>query len=249
MESSSATGWKPVSRLAKAIEDFEPNGKHQIEVLFGDTVEIYEEYQGWYRGAVVSRGKKERGIFPSNFVVIVRAPSASISSGNDSPTSSPTSTPLSSSPIAPSPFALNSSLLLKSLQASHSASVTDSQTSSLQSSTYQPSSAMKEVNDVLNEWQGLLKSHYSERRISDFNNLKERIGKIIALARLIMRAETAGHEEEKNELVRKVQKKIESGKRSMGLELSIRLPTGQIASLSNTGPVELLELVILRFYI
>lgn len=45
-----------------AVADFTPNGRHQIQLEFGDKMRVSERLEGWYRGVNLSSG--EKGIFP-----------------------------------------------------------------------------------------------------------------------------------------------------------------------------------------
>ena len=56
-------------RLGIAIHNYEGKGLHKLSLMFGDVVILYEECQGWYRGALYYDQNK-KGIFPASYVHI-----------------------------------------------------------------------------------------------------------------------------------------------------------------------------------
>ena len=61
--------WKPTkkAKYGVAIYNFDGKVRHGLSLDIGDTVQIMEECQGWYRG-FCTRNKHVKGIFPISYI-------------------------------------------------------------------------------------------------------------------------------------------------------------------------------------
>jgi len=66
--------WCP--KMAVAIAEYRATGPDDIEFLKGDQVLVISKpFAEWWEGEVFSRGQRQRGLFPYNFVEFVPPPS------------------------------------------------------------------------------------------------------------------------------------------------------------------------------
>ncbi|KAM4747063.1 dedicator of cytokinesis protein 5 isoform 2-T2 [Rhinophrynus dorsalis] len=61
--------WIPTKRdkFGVAIYNFQATQEEELTLQVGDTVQILETYEGWYRGSTL-RNKSKKGIFPSTYI-------------------------------------------------------------------------------------------------------------------------------------------------------------------------------------
>lgn len=58
----------PLADVLEAVYTFEAAGPFQVSFMVGDRIKIEERIEGWFKGIVLSNGKK--GIFPMSFVQV-----------------------------------------------------------------------------------------------------------------------------------------------------------------------------------
>ncbi|BFY99041.1 hypothetical protein BsWGS_02080 [Bradybaena similaris] len=73
------------TKLGVAIYNFKDNGEHRISLDIGDTVQILEETDEWFRGFAV-KNKTRKGIFPRNYIALKEA-SVHVSGAHETVTS------------------------------------------------------------------------------------------------------------------------------------------------------------------
>ena len=97
-----------------------------------------------------------------------------------------------------------------------------------------------ELKGVLREWTNLLMSYYKNHRIDEFRNLKQHVRTIMSWFAKIAAAKITPNIQE--QLRCQLLAKVEEARRTLGLEIIVRLPDGQRATESNTYVMELFRM-------
>ena len=101
---------------------------------------------------------------------------------------------------------------------------------------------MDELYAVLREWGALLVKLYMERRMTEFYKLKERMDSLFLKRKALLGLSALGSPEEakKREAMKAdVIREIERGREDMHLDVVVRLPNGEHATMMNTSFIKL----------
>jgi len=98
---------------------------------------------------------------------------------------------------------------------------------------------MDEVHTVMHEWHALLIKLYMERRMDEFEKLKGRLDSLIKIRRQLQALSGSLDAGRREKLKADVARDIERGRREMNLDVVVRYPNGDYATLENTSFIKL----------
>ncbi|KAJ7356302.1 Dedicator of cytokinesis protein 2 [Desmophyllum pertusum] len=181
------TVWKALEtpQLGVAIYNFHGKGLYQLKLQLGETVQILEECQGWFRGFSL-RNKAAKGIFPTSYIYIKDAKDES-SSGTES--------------------------------------------------VFKEEALVEELTSVLREWGAMWKQVYLRKEETLFHDVKSLMLELMDWRRQILAK--ALPVDQLKQLKQRVTQTIDYGNRTLGLDLVVRDPEGNIINPDSTGAIQL----------